>query len=351
MDLMHEYLEVFPIEAGAATGEIRRQAIRLAQAIGFDAVKSEEIAIIVNELLSNVAQHGGGAGVFFISKIIGENSVGIEFYCCDFGSGISDNFQALKDGYSNKQSLGIGLGAIERLSDEFALNPPILPEYVRHTLPENPTGVSVFARKWLPANDWNTFNPHLLFGVASRALPGEMFNGDGYLITYPNPHVTLVALIDGLGHGKEAHLATEKAKERIYSHAGLPLEALMNQVHQALKATRGATVAIAQLDTDAHKLSFVGVGNIEARLISAEKKRSLLSTNGIVGHNLRKVLLVNAPCLPGDMFLLFSDGISAHSLPGNINWQLEPQRIADGIIHEFSKVNDDATILIARYLA
>lgn len=350
MDLIYDYLEVFPLQADTVTGEIRRQATRLAQAIGFDTVKAEEIAIVVNEMLSNVNQHGGGTGLFFLSKIHSEKSTGIEFFCCDFGSGLGGNSLVLKDGYSKKQSLGIGLGAIERLSDEFVLDPKILPEYVRRSL-THPPGLCVFARKWLSPANWSLMNPHLQIGAASRPLAGEMFNGDDYLVLHPEQHLTILAVIDGLGHGKDAHLAAEAAKERMLIRAGLPPETLMQQVHEALKPTRGATVAITSLDTATQKLTFIGVGNIEARLIRPNQTSNLLSTNGIVGHNLRKTRLIQESFAPGDLILLFSDGVALHLLPGVMNWQATPQCIADEIIHEFTKPNDDATVLIARYLA
>jgi len=350
MDLIHEYLEVFPLESDSVTGEIRRQATRLAQALGFDMVKSEEIAIVVNEMLTNVNQHGGGTGLFFLSKVRSEKSTGIEFFCCDFGGGLGGNSLVLKDGYSNKQSLGIGLGAIARLTDEFALDPETLPEYVRRALVQSP-GMCVFARKWLPFTNWLTTNPHLQIGTASRALAGEMFNGDDYLVQHLEQHLTLLALIDGLGHGKPAHLAAEVAKERIFNRSGVPLETLLHQVHEALKPTRGAVLALTRLDTAAQKLAFIGVGNIEARLIRPEKTSNLLSTNGIVGHNLRKTRLIQESFAPGDLIFLFSDGVAVHLLPAEMNWQAAPQRIADEILHEFTKPNDDATVLIARYVA
>ena len=43
-----------------STGEARRAAIRLAEALGMDEVKTGEAAIIVTEAARNAVVHGGG---------------------------------------------------------------------------------------------------------------------------------------------------------------------------------------------------------------------------------------------------------------------------------------------------
>ena len=313
MDLVRSQIEDLTIENNSAVGACRRKATQFAEQLGFDSVKVEEIAISVTELVMNVLIHGGGKGHFVICRIQnGHTHNGLEIWCCDYGNGISDPFQAARDGYSSINSLGIGIGSIQRLADEFEINIQKLPLPVSSMFHRSESaGNCMCFRKWLADRKWVSVNRYLVIGAALRAKPGEMFNGDDYAICHLFEGITVAAVIDGLGHGKEAHLASQLAKERILSKPNLPLDALLNYIHASIRGTRGATIGLVRLDSNSGKLLFIGVGNIEGQVIAASKSQSLTSLGGIVGHNMRTPRVFEYEYKTGDNLILHSDGISS----------------------------------------
>src|SRR6266436_4610193 len=88
--------------------------------------------------------------------------------------------------------------------------------------------------------------PLIDWGVASRALPGEMVCGDLHLIQ-PITDGVLAAVVDGLGHGDEASIAAKTAIAVLESNADEPLTALVKRCHVALTKTRGAVMTVATL--------------------------------------------------------------------------------------------------------
>ena len=123
---------------------------------------------------------------------------------------------------------------------------------------------------------------------------------------------------------------------------------LLENTHAFIRGTRGATVGIARMDTAAGKLSFSGIGNIEAHIISEGKRHYLLSLGGIVGHTMRTPRVFEQRFGAGDILALYSDGITSSWQHDFDNWQPHPQQIAEEILETHSRKSDDATILIIR---
>ncbi|MFC1824763.1 SpoIIE family protein phosphatase [Thermodesulfobacteriota bacterium] len=350
MDLSRDQIESLPIEDRSSVGACRRKANQSAARSGFTNIEIEEIAISVTELVTNVLNHGGGKGLFVICGIGDEQGhEGIEIWCFDYGEGILNTWIAVRDGYSSRNSLGIGIGSMQRLSDEFEINPQELPEPIKSVIPSQmPIGTCIYLRKWLTNTKWTGGSRNLIIGAASRPKPGETFNGDCYIVQHLSKVVSLAVVIDGLGHGKEAHLASQLAKERILSRPNLPLDTLMNDVHVSIRGTRGATVGIALLDTASGKLVYTGIGNIEGQVVNESKARSLTSLGGIVGHNIRTPRIFEYEYKNMDNLVLYSDGIASGWQNRAINWRQQPQQIAEEILNHHSRINDDATILVLR---
>ncbi len=88
MEIKRENILSLQIDNESDVGVCRRKAISLAKEIGFDEVKTGEIAIVVTELVTNVIEHGGGNGKVVICKWSDKNNKAIEIWCCDSGNGI-----------------------------------------------------------------------------------------------------------------------------------------------------------------------------------------------------------------------------------------------------------------------
>jgi len=351
MELRRDNIISLPIENESDIGVCRRKGVGLATQMGFNEVSSGEIAIMISELVTNVLKHGGGKGKIVICQIQdSENKKAMEIWCCDAGNGIANYNNALKDGYTRKDTLGIGLGTIKRFSDELEINPISSLSFKEDYF----SGANNYKHclrilKWKPTKLWFGTNKNLTVGAVSRCHPGEHLNGDAYLVNHVSSNICTVAVIDGLGHGKEASLASELAKEQIILKSNLSVDKLMQHVHNSIRGTRGAVIGLARIDTEANKLSFSGIGNIESFVITEKEKKTLLSFGGIVGHNMRTPKVFEADFKPGNTLCMYSDGITSRWKPEDIEWNESPQKNAEHIINKHSRLNDDATVLIIRY--
>ena len=351
MEISREQILILEIDSESDVGVCRRKSVSLAGQLGFDDVKTGEVAILVSELVTNVLKHAGGKGRIMICQLHDEeNRKAIEIWCCDNGNGIPDVEKAMHDGFTNKQTLGIGLGTIRRFSDIFEINPK-LSDIENSTVlkPLSNHKHCIRIVKWIPENRWKGTNRSLVTGAASRCKPGETLNGDSCVISNLSSDKTIAAIIDGLGHGKEAHMASNIIKEQILLKSELPLVELINYTHQAARGTRGAVIGLVYINIETSKLSFVGIGNIEGFVISSTGKKSLISFGGILGHNIRTPQIFEFPFNKGDSVCLFSDGINTRWNADEIDWKEHPQKIADFLINNYSRSNDDATVLIINH--
>lgn len=351
MEISREQILILEIDSEADVGVCRRKSVSLASKLGFDDVKTGEVAILVSELVTNVLKHGGGKGRIIICYLKTEDDrKAIEIFCCDSGQGILNPNQAFNDGFSEKHTLGIGLGTIRRFSDIFEIGPLITDSSTileSNNLCQNKHCLRIV--KWLPETRWLGANRSLITGAASRCIPGETLNGDSYIVHHLSHTKTIAAVIDGLGHGKDAHMASNIIKEQLLLKSELPLAELIKYIHQASRGTRGAVIGIVYINTDLSKVYFVGIGNIEGFIITATGKKNLISFGGILGHSIRTPQVFEFPFQKGDTLCLFSDGINSRWNTNDINWKELPQNNADFLINNYSRLNDDATVLIINH--
>jgi len=196
--------------------------------------------------------------------------------------------------------------------------------------------------------------PCIEWGVAARALPGQTVSGDLHLVKSFSKGV-LLAAVDGLGHGDEATVAAQLAVTTLERNAEESILALVNRCHEALRMTRGVVLTLASLYTLEASLSWLGVGNVEGRLLRADPKinpqsESVLLRGGVVGYQLPALRASVQPIFPGDLVVFATDGIRAGFAQG-LALGDPPQQIADGILARHLKGNDDALVLVARVIA
>ncbi len=181
----------------------------------------------------------------------------------------------------------------------------------------------------------------------SRPKRGEDVNGDAYHVErFENGHneeKLLIAVIDGLGHGENACVASKTAVDYIKSHKSLTLKEMVTGVHKALIGTRGAVVGICAIQNGT--LSYIGVGNISAQIVNnAEQQQHLTSTSGVLGWNLRKVKEFKYAFQSG-WLVMNSDGIGRFSFSEYLSDDLDA--MASNILNEHRR-DDDATVVIVR---
>lgn len=324
----------FRISESSQRGEARRQAQAQAQALGFGETRAGRVAVVIGELAGNLLKHVRGGGELFVRPVRGDGAASIEVIAIDRGPGIRDREQALRDGYSTAGSAGTGLGAVARLSDEFDL----------YTSPH--CGTVIVSRIW---RDGLPDKPAIAVGGICAAKEGERVAGDAYAIAALGTHVRIL-LADGLGHGPHAEVAAAKAVRVFEQDTSSALTELLDAIHRALRCTRGAAVAIAEIDPARRRLQFVGIGNISGIILGRDSTRNLVSHNGIVGHAIRRIQEFSYELPSGALTVLHSDGLKSRwnldGYPGLL--QRDPTVIAGVLFRDFERGQDDATAVVAR---
>jgi serine/threonine-protein kinase RsbT len=92
----------------------------LATQVGFPANDQVVIIIAISEVTRNILKYAGHGQVCLrLIRQVGRS--GLTVVARDEGPGIADVEQALQDGYSTGQGLGLGLPGAKRLMDEFEI--------------------------------------------------------------------------------------------------------------------------------------------------------------------------------------------------------------------------------------
>lgn len=183
------------------------------------------------------------------------------------------------------------------------------------------------------------------WGAVCRAKQGQSVSGDLYIVQELAEGRLLAVVVDGLGGGEEAARAARAAEAVISANPEWPLPHMIQQSHTALHSTRGAVIGVLKLDPDGHKINYMGVGNIGIHVYSRQPIKPI-SKNGILGFRLPALLELRYTYDPGDTFVLFSDGISSRfGQENNVDLRQSPQQISEGILKQYGKAIDDATVV------
>jgi anti-sigma regulatory factor (Ser/Thr protein kinase) len=340
----------------AEVGAARRTVHDYASDAGFGETELAEIDIVVQEIGTNAVTYATGGGSLCYTAPLGARP-GLELFYCDKGPGIYNLDRAIRDGVSTSGSLGAGLGAIRRLSDEFDVYSTARTTSRLSQPRRTSHGTAILARKWVSGDSLvpeaeaveEEENLSKLFGVWSRPHPKEEVNGDAYFIRTRDQQ-TLLAVIDGLGHGQGAQEAANVAIGALDEWMGENVDEVLQAAHDALRATRGAVMGAAILDRAEGRVHYAGVGNIAVRAFQTPEPFSPIPANGTLGARMGKIRAWSGRWAEGATLLLASDGLSEawdiNAYPGLL--ERSPQLIAGILMRDYGRDSDDATILIAK---
>lgn len=183
-------------------------------------------------------------------------------------------------------------------------------------------------------------------GACSRPKPGESVCGDSFVICHGENEI-VVAVADGLGHGFEAAEASQMACEFVRANSHKEVDLIIEECSKVISSSRGAAMSVVKIHSDSETLCYSAVGNVELRALS----RSPINTvnyPGIVGKKIRRLSRSSHKLHKGDVFVLFTDGISSR-LDIEEYKNMDPQSMADRIVAEQGKHHDDATCLTLRF--
>src|SRR5690242_15888727 len=104
---------VLPVHDSSHVGTARRAAVAEAERLGAAETEAGKVALIVTELATNLARHGGGGELLLRS--LAEPAPALEIIAIDRGPGMVNVEEALRDGFSTRGTNGVGLGAVRRI--------------------------------------------------------------------------------------------------------------------------------------------------------------------------------------------------------------------------------------------
>ncbi|MCA9624220.1 MAG: SpoIIE family protein phosphatase [Myxococcales bacterium] len=307
--------------------EVSRYASELGRREGLSEARCAELELVALELATNLYRHAED-GAVLLRRTRPERR-GVELLGMDRGPG-TQVARAMRDGFSTKGSAGLGLGTIRRLSDAFAMR-------------SAPNGTVAVVRFHLHPER----TPSFRLGVAEMPFPGEQLSGDGWAVRARGGRWR-VALVDGLGHGPQAHLATKTLLETLRECDDLGIEDVVARWHDAAQSTRGAGALLA--DFGANRVSVVSVGNIGCRIHAGDgQTKGLAAIPGTLGAGpMPRLVVTSEPFPPESTLILHTDGIRAR-------WRADdlgdpsgglPSLTAATLLRDHRRERDDATCLV-----
>ena len=311
----------------------RRAASGMALRLDLSAEAVARAELVVVELAGNVLHHGTRGTVYLAGA---PDGAGLQIIVADKGAGIGNVERAMEDGFSTSTTPGLGLGAVRRIVQEMGM----------YSQRGAGTVVSALVGEDRESHPQRT-------AVLSTCIAGETLNGDSWLVRREADGREVYLVVDGLGHGlyasEAAGMATRMVTGALDDNPSLSLTALLTRMHEPMRATRGAAIAI--VSVAAGVATCCGVGNISMMLQGTDgTTRSILSHNGTLGHQMRKVQEFTYPVSAGTTLIMHSDGIATHwkmaQYPGLL---VQPCATIAGVLYRDAvRGRDDATVLVAR---
>lgn len=325
---------MFDLQDISSVAVARRAGAVLARELHFDETRAGQLALVITEAATNIIKHADHGQILLRALYEGDQA-GIEVLALDKGPGFENMDWHAEDGNSTAGTYGIGLGSLRRLSQEFDI------------YSDAGKGTALWMMLWASGEKpkpglWQV-------GAVCVPLKGEDVSGDNWAMAAHQKKLTLI-VADGLGHGPEAAKAADAAIALKDESAAQTPSVILQRAHQALQGTRGAAVAVGQINRDLGTLTFAGIGNIAVCILYREGTRHLVSHNGIVGSNLRKLQEFSENWERDALLVAHSDGI-------NTRWDLDlypglahchPALIAAVIYRDFTRGRDDATVVVVR---
>ncbi|MCP9804514.1 SpoIIE family protein phosphatase [Cyanobium sp. T1G-Tous] len=343
------------------------------------------LGTVIAELGTNILKYGE-QGIIRISEVEDGLRIGILIEAIDKGPGIPDLDRALEDHFSTGNSLGLGLPAVKRMSDDLAI------------VSSPGKGTEVRALRWirLPAvqitkthtNSSASLPPAshreqtidlrpqagnspcvLNFEQRIRACYPERVSGD-QILTTNHAHLWLLAVVDGCGHGPGAHAVAHAVVEGMQQRfeqlaaelstiddtetnlapacpAEQWLSELLRTAHQLACGSRGAAIGLSLIDTQRWEMWFSGIGN--TRILQFKPRGwTGVSRDGQLGDRFPTPMVQHFPLNRGDTVVQFSDGLresQVRQLRQNTDPKLPIAALADLLMSQALR-SDDASVLV-----
>lgn len=324
------FTECISIIDPSSVGEVRRSAMLTGHRLEFDETRTGELALLATEVSRNVLVHGRG-GQVIVAGIKQDGNRVARILAMDSGPGIKDMAQALADGFSTAGTMGNGMGTMKRMASSLEIF-------------TGQSGTIVLL-------EIGELTAHARAEIAGIVVPypGERVCGDGWNF-HEAPDRIVTVLVDGIGHGWQAAEAAEEAIHTFGKYAELGPHRILQNMHDALRKTRGAVAAVAEIRLAEQTLVYAGVGNISAVVVDPNRSRNLISHSGTLGAAAPRIQEFRSEWSRNSVLVMHSDGVQTR-------WDLgayagliakHPALIGGALLRDFRRQRDDASVVVIK---
>jgi len=352
---------------------------------GLSALDRTALGTVIAELGTNILKYGQ-QGSIRVSQVEDGHRVGILVEAADQGPGIPDLDRALEEHYTTGNTLGLGLPAVKRMTDELGI------------ITGPGEGTEVRALRWVrqepsqtgsrrtaippsagPRREANPEPPpeapmivgpcQLQLEQRIRACYPERVSGD-QVLAFQHGDLWLLGVVDGCGHGPEAHAVACAVVEALQQRfatltsslgsgngpAQTPtcparewLTDLLRTAHDRASGTRGAAIGLSLVDGQRRDLWFSGIGN--TRILQFKPRGwTGVSRDGQLGDRFPTPMVQHFPLQHSDTVVQCSDGLresQVRQLRQHTDPHLPLAALADLLMSQASR-SDDASVLVLR---
>jgi anti-sigma regulatory factor (Ser/Thr protein kinase)/serine/threonine protein phosphatase PrpC len=347
---------------------------------GLTTLDRAALGTVIAELGSNILKYGV-EGAIEIRRVQDGEQNGVLVEAHDQGPGIPDVERALQEHFTTGNTLGLGLPAVQRMSDELTIDTTpgegtrvralrwVRPEPSRR---QSPIRVAAAPAPAAPVHSRSDQPPpqpprptpcKVLLETRLRPCYPERLSGD-QILTEQAGELWLQGIVDGCGHGPEAHAAAAAVVEAVRDqfqrltadHDGdspVPAErwlgALLHAAHERAKGTRGGAIGLTLVDARRWELWFSGIGN--TRIVQLRPRGwSGVSRDGQIGQRFPTPLVQSFSLRETDTVVQCSDGLresELRALRQSIDPALPLPALADRLMQHALRT-DDASVLVLR---
>ena len=332
--------------------------------LGASSVDKSLIATIVSELASNIIKYAS-TGYLELRSYESPGNLEIEVLATDNGPGIVNLKLAMQEHFSSGGTLGLGLPGVKRIADHFEILSVVgqgtqvfVNKKIKTYTPQSTlrletvvnystsdklaSRINKIMEEPVPINNFEIGN-HM------RAYLGEIVCGD-QVIAVPLKSGYLLAIIDATGHGAKAHNMALKLMASIKTIASENLSEIMSELYELAKGQIGAALGLAFFDANKQIVNYAGIGNTGI-VVFNDKKWHGISRDGVLGQRLPTFLEQSTTFKPGDMAIMYSDGLSESSITEvalKLRFQ-EANTIAYRLVDVLGKTYDDSSCLVLKW--
>jgi anti-sigma regulatory factor (Ser/Thr protein kinase) len=329
--------EPIPIYDEASVSSARQRVRETGRRLNLQTELIESVAVVASELTHNQLSHAK-QGYFAVKGIERGGVKGLEVLAADIGPGIGKPDVAFKDEMATSHgSLGAGLGAVARMSDEVDFDNRI------------EEGVCIVARKF----ERPPISLCCDVAIMGRPFPGEGISGDD-AVAIQSESMMVAGVSDGLGHGPEARVASNRSIETLIANPDRLMHQAIQQLDEDLAGTRGCAMSVLRFNKTDRMLECASLGDVHVHLYHYRDAHFFPSTPLILGSGAsskQKIRLEAVKAEPGAVLIMFTDGLKSRtSLKGKLDILRQPAiAIAQNLIENDSRPDDDALVMVARF--